>query len=84
MPFRVPLRRKRGVYFSKMAAPASDSASAASSNRISQSSRIVELQDDDANDANMATPPQEDALPPIPSLFTSLLIHPSILWSGHG
>ena len=55
-------------------APSSDSASAASSNRKPQSrnSRIIEVQDDDASDANMATPAQDDFFPPIPSLFMDL------------
>ena len=74
MPIRVPLRRKRGVYFSKMASKIpSDSASAASGTRLPQrTSRIVELPDDGDVDTAMEPSAQDEFFPPIPSLFTSL------------
>ncbi|KIW02375.1 uncharacterized protein PV09_06197 [Verruconis gallopava] len=71
MPFRIPLRRKRGRYFSRMAT--SDAASAASGNASPPAgrrrSRVVELQDDD-NLAEVGTPATDDAFPFIPPLFT--------------
>lgn len=71
MPIRAPLRRKRGVYFRKMA---SDTASAGSRGAaLPLRTRIVELED--GQEADMETQPiegEEAFVTPIPPLFSQL------------